>query len=134
MVLEAVAAVGLASAVVHLVEFTTKVVSKGQDYHKSVDGTIKEHFELNEYAASFARLSQCLTNARRTQASSQNSFSQDERSLILAARKCQATCDEIRTAIASVQKSRHKKIFASLHLALRAVWSEEKIESCLRKL
>lgn len=133
MVLEALAAISLASAVVQLVEFTTKVVSKGHEYQKSVDGAIKEHIELNEYAENFSRLSQHLTNATML-LPPQDRLSEDETSLLAVAKKCQATCREIIATIDCLQKPRHQKRFASLRLASRAVWNEEKIELCLQKL
>lgn len=87
MVLEALAAISLANAVVQFVEFTTKVASKGHEYQKSVDGAIKEHIELDEYAEKFSRLSQRLTDATML-LPSQDRLSEDEMSLLAVAKKC----------------------------------------------
>ena len=133
MVLDALAAVGLASAVVQFVQFTTKVASKSHEYQKTTDGAIREYIELNEYAENFSRLSQRLTNAigllpRRDR------LSEEQKSLLVVADNCQATCRDITDILDRLQVRHTKKKFASLRLALRAVWSEEKIEASLQKL
>ena len=133
MMLDALAAVSLASAVVQFIQFTTKVASKGQEYHKSVDGAIKEHIELNEYLENFSRLSQRLTNATgplpKTEA-----LSDEEKALVSVAENCQASCHEIIELLRRLGKSHGKERFASFRLALKAVWSEKKIESSLQRL
>ena len=133
MVLEVLAAVSLANAVVQFVEFTTKVVSKGHEYQKSADGAIKQHLELSEYTENFSRLNQHLTNATKLWPS-QARFTENETALLAVTKKCQATCCEIIATIDYIQKPTRGKRFASLRLALKTVWNEEKIESCLQSL
>lgn len=60
MVLETLAAVGLAYSVVQFVDFAVKIISKGNKYHKSTDGVLPENREYLGNAENFAHLSQGL--------------------------------------------------------------------------
>ena len=51
-IMEALAAVGLASSIVQFVDFATKIISKGYQYQKSVDGVLDENVELQAIADS----------------------------------------------------------------------------------
>ena len=131
MVLEALAAVSLAGAVVQFVQFTTSLASKSNEFHKSVDGTIKEHIEVREYAEHYSRLSQRLKTA--TQVSS-ILLSDYEAALLAVANRSLSKCQEIMQVLDRLQQSKHKKSFSSLRAALKAVWNEEKVESCFQEL
>lgn len=133
MVLEAVAAVSLASAVVQFVHFTTKVASKSREYHTIADGAIKEHIQLGDYADSFARLGERLENSKAS-LPGRKDLSVEERALLDVAQRCQSICRGITDTLSGLVKSGNNRKFASFRQALKAVWSEDKIESNLQKL
>lgn len=123
---------GLASAVVQIVHFTTKVASKGYEYQKTTDGVLKEYIEIDEYANNLSRLSQRLSEATMDFSGSQ--LAEEEEALISGANDCQAICREITGVLDRLRVPHTVKRFASLRLALRAVWSEDRIESRLQRL
>ena len=133
MVLEALAAVGLAAAVVQFVQFTTEVASKGQEYYRSADGSIKEHVELQSYSDRFTQLGNGLTTAS-SRCPPSSTLTTEERSLVEVASKCQTACAEIRSTLNGLIISGKKTKFCSFRQALEAVWSEGKIDTDLHRL
>ena len=134
MVVEALAAVSLAGAVVQFVQFTTKVAQKGHEYHKTADGAIKEHIELREYAARFESLNTRLKKTIKTVSRDNSQLSIEERALIGVAKNCQLTCRDLCEILNDLTRSHNDKTFGSLRQALKSVWKEKKIEGELRKL
>lgn len=66
MVLEALAAVSLASSVVQLVGFAVKLIWKGNQYYKSADGNLEENAQLKDVADNFGKLSGRLVDSTRS--------------------------------------------------------------------
>ena len=56
MVLAALAALSVASSVVQFVDFSVKVISKGNKYYRSTDGALVENTELVATVETFRRL------------------------------------------------------------------------------
>jgi hypothetical protein len=70
MVLEPISALGLAGNVIQFADFAGKLISKGNEYYKSVDGALVEHTELKVVGKRLADLSEGLETslqARRQQ-------------------------------------------------------------------
>ncbi len=63
MVLDALAALSVASSVVQSVEFSVKVISKGNKYYRSADGALVENTELVATVETFCRLNDGLTKS-----------------------------------------------------------------------
>ena len=56
IVLNALAALSVASSVVQFVDFSVKVISKGNKYYRSTDGALVENTELVATVETFRRL------------------------------------------------------------------------------
>lgn len=57
MVVPPLDALTIAAAVVQFVDFSSRIISKGNEYHKSADGALVENKELEVVAASIQELS-----------------------------------------------------------------------------
>ena len=131
MVLEALAAVGLTSAVVQFVQFTTEVASKSRDLYNSADGTTREYVELEDYVETFRQLSQGLANST-SRAPPLPTLSPEEQSLVQVASRCRDSCREIRSALDGLIGPGKKTRFRSFRHALKIVWGEKKIDGDVR--
>lgn len=130
--MEVVATVSLAAAVVQFVQFTSKVASKGSEYHKTAEGLIAEHSKLEHYTQNFMILGERLAHATLQVSSHNEPLSFEERSMVSVAANCRSICQEISDALKS--HARTEKPFSSLRHALKAVWNANKIDSLLRSL
>ena len=63
IVLDALAALNVASSVVQSVDFTVKVISEGNKYYSSADGALVENTELVATVETFRRLNDGLTKS-----------------------------------------------------------------------
>ena len=63
IVLDALAALNVASSVVQSVDFSVKVISKGNKYYRSADGALVENTELVATVETFRRLNDGLTKS-----------------------------------------------------------------------
>ena len=133
MDLEALAALGLASAVVTFVDFALEITSKGKEYHKSVDGILIEHVELQSIADRFKDLSinikQSLSDLPRAKALSNN-----EKALKVVAERCQNVSLELREALEKLQIPGAHRKYKSFRQALKTHWTKNKIEDRQKKL
>ena len=134
MVAEALAAVGLAAAVIQFVHFTTKVAQKSHECHKTTDGATKEHIELREYAARFERFNSRIKATMNHMRKEGSDLSIEERDLIDVATRCQLVCQEFQDALEALTSRNHDRRYSSLREALKMVWNGKKIEDRLNKL
>ena len=133
MVLEALAAVGLASSMVQFVDFAVKIISKGNKYHKSTDGVLPENREYLGIAKNFARLNQGLGSALNAFPPTKK-LSDDERALHTVAMSCQTIVRQFKAALDQLKILGTRGKWKSIRQALKACWSKEKIEEMLEKL
>ena len=60
--MDPISAIGLAGSVINLVDFTTRLISKGSQYYESPSGAVIENLELEIIAENFDRLSRRLAD------------------------------------------------------------------------
>ena len=133
MVLEALTAVGLAAAVVQFVDFTAKLISKGNKYYRSEDGALEEHKELRRAADNVNRLSERLTHSAEpyTQA---NNLQPEEQALKHVAQDCLDIAKELTAKLDDLKLEGGRQRWKSFRQALKSCWSKEKIEKMLQRL
>lgn len=69
-----VSAVSLASSVVQLIDFVSKLISKGYKYYESADGALIEHSEQAAVAANLVNLTNGLDHSLAAFATGKNDF------------------------------------------------------------
>ena len=132
MVLEALAAVSLAGSIVEFVEFTTKVISKGRQYHSSSTGSLDEDIKLQAFGDNLQRLSKNLTASLESFASSK--LTKEEKALKKVAVSCEQTGRELGIAIDSLKINETGTRWKSFRHALKSEWNKEQIDTTLQKL
>lgn len=161
MVLEALAAVSLANAVLQFVDFTTRIISKGNKYYRSTDGVLSENFELHAIAENLKRLckglvesaalfpgpdrltreKQALKKAMKASNSDRQTLVEDEQALKggeqalkEVAVRCQTIAVELSTVIGRLKISGTRTKWRSFRQALKSQWKKEEINSTLQRL
>lgn len=134
--MEALAAVGLASSIVQFVDFATKIISKGYQYQRSVDGVLDENVELQAIADNLDQLSKGLvTSTEKTSPSARrNQNSKENEALKAVAIECQKIANDLGTAVDRLKMTGKRTRWKSFRQALKSQWKKEEIEATLRRL
>ncbi len=134
--MEALATVGLASSIVQFVDFATKIISKGYQYQKSVDGVLDENVELQAIADSLDQLSKGLvTRKKKTSLASWSmKNSKEDEALKAVAKECQKIANDLSIAVDRLKITGNRTKWKSFRQALKSQWRKEEIEATLRRL
>jgi len=133
--MEALAALGVAGTVVQFVDFSSKLISKGNEYHRSVSGALVEHTELRAIAENMAVLSAGLDKSMNTIRSTKRAImSPEERSLQNVVEDCRKIALEFIEVLDRFTISGTSQRWKSFRQAFKTMWNKEKIEDTLRKL
>jgi hypothetical protein len=131
--MEVLAALSLASAILHFVDFSIKIVSKGYKIYHSGDGSLSENNDLeivvNDLVLLQARL-QCATTGSNTD----NPFSKEEASLL----SLRATANELAANLLdrlNMVKAQGKyRRWKSFRQALKSIWSKREVNEMAQRL
>jgi len=134
--MEALAAVGLASSIVQFVDFATKIISKGYQYQKSVDGVLDENVELQAIADSLDQLSKGLVTSKGKTfpSATRKKNSKENEALKAVAMECQKIANDLSTAVDRLKITGKRTRWKSFRQALKSQWKKEEIEATLRRL
>lgn len=116
--MEALAAVGLAGNILQFLNFTGDAISKSRQIHDSVNGTLKEHEDLETVTTDLKDLSV------RLQASSGPVDSVLEQ----LCTRCREIADELLKALESFCVKGKYTRSQSLRKALKVLWGKEKLK------
>ncbi|KAJ9647444.1 uncharacterized protein PV06_00157 [Exophiala oligosperma] len=148
MVVPPLDALSIAAAVVQFVDFSCRIISKGNEYHKSVDGAIVENKELEVVAANIQDLSGRLhyslsSKAKRalrkhldgsTGQKQDQPLSYEEQALQAVVVDCQGFASELLEALERLKLRGNSTRWKSFRQAFKTIWAKEKIEAMLTKL
>lgn len=127
MVLEALAAIGLASSIVQFVDFTARLFAKTNELSRSLDGTDKESLDLKSTAEVLSRIGEGLATTFDT-------GSQDETDLLLLADGCKGVVDELLTVLEKLRNHSNRNRWQNFRQALRYMWAQDKLETMSRRV
>lgn len=133
MVLDPWTALTVASSVVQFVDFSIKIISKGNQYYKSADGVLQQNAEHIATADAFRRLSYGLSRSLIA-LSQERKLSDDEKALQLAAQNCKNLASTLRDTVDKLRLPENNKRWKSFRHAIKTYWSKEEIEDMLGKL
>jgi hypothetical protein len=132
MVLEALAALSLAASVVQFIDFSGKLISKGNEFHKS--GKLVEHTELVAVAGNLEKLSEALGDSLKA-FRPESGLSSEEQALAAVAQQCQTIASEFNTTIQVLTNVEGtNKTWKSFRQAFKTVWNKDKIQEMKDKL
>ena len=141
MVLEALAALSLASSVLQLIDFASKLVSKGTRFYKSTDGVLDENAKLQAIAERMHQLSSGLVTSAgpfksvgSPTAEELESPIAEEQALQRVAIECQEIAMEFSRVFDNLRVSGIRTKWKSCRQALKSIRSKEDIELLLERL
>lgn len=133
MVLEPISALSVAAAVVQFAEFCSKLISKGNQYHRSTDGALVEHTELTAAAASLVNLTKDLDGSLKL-IRQPGKISSEEESLKAVLEDCRKIASEFVAVLDTFKVPAVHKRWKSFRQAFKTMWNKDKIEEMLRRL
>ena len=133
MVLEALAAVSLATSVLQFIDFSAKIISKGNQYYKTGDGSCDEDKKLQAVGQNLETLSRDL-KASMKPLTTFSKLTQAEQALCDIASECENTGFKLKAAVDDLRKSGSQTKWKSFRQALKSQWKRDEIEATLREL
>ena len=118
----------VAATVIQFVEFTSGLITKGIAIHSSVTGRTVDHDELETVTKSLSHSSDEIQQSLTNQLGRRR-LTRTEKDLEKIAVGCRGVAEELLEALANLASKSPKTKWRSFRLALRATWSERKVQS-----
>ena len=128
--------IGIASSIVQLVDFSSKLISESREIYLSANGISSAHAELELISIDL----KCLSDKLSAQISAQSSKilasspSDDEVRLHQLASSCHEISCEILAVLQDVKAKHPHHRWQSFRQAVKGVWNREKIQDLERRL
>lgn len=119
---------GLATNVIQVVDFSTRLVSKGYKIYKSADGSLAEDVDAEAVTNSLNRLTTNLRRSFKNRQKTTGKLSDDDQSLISLCEKCTNIADELLGKFHRVKVTGKYRGWKSARQALKSVSSKSELE------
>ena len=133
MVLEALAAVGLASNIAQFIDFSCKILETSKAVHRSSDGRPQAHEDVIVIAQHLRSLCAGLVKSRDTPRVGFTNTHQ-ENALYALAERCEKEASDVLIAIDKLKAKNPQSLRSSFHAGLRTIWSMEEIDAMTERL
>ncbi|CZR56317.1 uncharacterized protein PAC_06205 [Phialocephala subalpina] len=130
--LDPLTALGLASNIIQLVQFTSDLVSKSREYYDSADGALVEQLELEAITKNLQKLSKDLVVPDLTSGGSK--VTKTEQQLSELCKGCRDVSKELLIIIQGLKSEGSHSRWSSFRQALKSVWNEDKIKALEERL
>jgi len=132
VMLDPLTAIGLASAIVQFVDFSSRLVSETKELYHSTEGNSTKNEELQAVTEDLRELCKTLNSAQGRAPGIEPST--DELALLELSGSCNFVADELIAVLEKLRvKSAHEK-WGSFKMALKGARKKEKIESIRARL
>jgi len=124
--MDPISAVSLAATIVQLVDFSSKLVSKGHHIYHSAKGAVEENIDLEAVTTDLLEISTRLKTHERL-----GCLSKDDQLLEDLAGKCATISDELLSRLERLKVQEHAKQrkWKSFRQALKTVWSKKDLDA-----
>ena len=126
-------ALAIAAAVVQFIDFTSKIVSKTAQIHRSPNGQREEHRELEKITDAISRDAKNIQQ-RISQRRVAGDLTDAEKDQEKIGQDCQEVAEELLSVLRRLQTSGRLSQWQSFRQALRTQWREDEIQSLERRL
>ncbi|KAL9108602.1 MAG: hypothetical protein Q9227_006688 [Pyrenula ochraceoflavens] len=133
MVLDALAALSLATAAVQFLEFGIKIISKSKEIYESADGLSADQVEQAAVSTRLLDLTKELLQAQHASAKAKK-LSKAEESLRSIVGECATLADDFQGTLESVKITGRHRRWKSFRQALKSVWTKDGLEKRVRRL
>jgi N-terminal domain on NACHT_NTPase and P-loop NTPases len=127
-------ALSLAATIVQLVDFASKLVSKGYHVYRSADGALPHNLEMEAVAKDLSHLTARLRS--RKSLGNPSVLTEDERALEALAEKCSEIASTLlgRLDKLKVKKEERHRGWKSARQALKSVWNKKELDDLAQRL
>jgi hypothetical protein len=127
--MDPVTALGVASSVVQLVDFTQGLFRSTYEIYKSASGRTETHINLQSITASLKTLTDNLARSveRATPAPDKEPSNHDAELLTLC-QKCRVVAEKLSSALEGLSTQKAQSFWHSFGVALHTVWKKREIE------
>ena len=133
ILMESLTEASLVGTIVQFIDFSLEVVSKGSELLKFADGRLTQHTDIVVVGDELKRLATKLSISA-TPPGSFVVLNEDETALALLCNGCWDVAQQLRAAIDALQWTGHSKKWKSLRVALKTIWSKEKLAALQQRL
>ena len=133
MVLDPLTALGVASNAVQLVEFSSRIVSRGHKIYKSADGTLVENLELEAVTNGLLKANSTLRNSLRSY-EVQRPLTDEETELRLICDGCEGVGLELINALQRIKVQGKRRKWKSFRQALGSIYNKDQIDDLTKRL
>ncbi len=126
-------ALAIAAAVVQFIDFTSKIVSKTAQIHRSPNGQREEHRELEKITDAISRDAKNIQQ-RISQRRVAGDLTDAEKDQEKIGQDCQEVAEELLSVLRRLQTSGRLSQWQSFRQALKTQWREDEIQSLERRL
>lgn len=134
MVLDPLSALSLAGNVFQLIDFSSKIVSKGQELYKSSDGALDENRHYEVIAASLAALSARLQTGAPMQNAGNNTHNLGDQGFENIRISCLSISQKLLSHLEKLKVEGKHDRWKSMRQALKSVWNKAEIDEIARRL
>lgn len=132
--MESIAALGLASNIIQIVDFSTRIISRGRDLYNSTDGQAAEHVVLHDAVKRLSELLVSLEGPKKPRdvrkvTTADRQLMQLKAETVKAARELQEALNKAR-----IDKKGRNKRWQSVQQALLSVRSDKQISALVLRL
>lgn len=128
--MDPLSAVGLASSVVQLITFSTGIISKTREIHRSAAGSLVENVELETIARTLHSQSRRLA----AQTSKDRFPSGTSKEIVACCEQVRKSSQELINTVEGLRGDAASSRWKSFYQALKSVWKEQDIVDYLRRL
>lgn len=128
--MDPVSAIGLASSVVQLITFSTDIISKSREIHRSAAGSLVENVELE----TIARTLQSQSRRLAAHASKDRFPSGTSKDIVACCEEVRKSSKELIDTVEGLGGDGASSRWKSFYQALKSVWKEQDIADYLRRL
>lgn len=128
--MDPVSAIGLASSVVQLITFSTDIISKSREIHRSATGSLVENVELE----TIARTLQSQSRRLAAHASKDRFPSGTSKEIVVCCEQVRKSSKELIDIVEGLRGDAASSRWKSFYQALKSVWKEQEIADYLRRL
>ena len=135
--LDPLSAVGLCASILQFVEFVTKLISVGDEIHKSTHGTIVEHLELEVVTQTIISLNGQISGLNeefQTGRSLRDNVLSADRDIEQLGAACNTVAGELLEALDRLKAKGPRAKWNSMAHAIKTVWAKGRIESLRTRL
>jgi hypothetical protein len=130
--MESIAVLGIASNIIQIVDFSSRIVARGRELYHSTDGRIEEHVSLDVAAQNLLELSRELQ--RSVVSDDPRPRTAVDQQLIDLKVKTEQIAKDLRSSLENVQLTGPHRKWKSIHQALRTISTDKEVSDIANRL